>query len=315
MKKISVVLPVRNEEINIPLIFEKFVKIINEQPGYGWEIIFVNDGSLDNSEKIIKDLAQKNKFIKMVSLSRNFGHQEAISAGLDYSSGDAVITMDADLQDPPELCPEMIKEWEKGFEVIYAKRRTRKDSFLKKITAYLFYRFLKKITFLDIPMDAGDFRLMDRKAVNELKKFREKNRFLRGLSFFIGFKHSFVIFDRNPRLHGNTKYSFKKMFKLAINGIVGFSDFPPKLIGFSGFVIFIFGILGIASSLIGKLFSQNFSSFYSCLIIASIFFVGGLQIIMQGINSEYSDRIYTETLNRPLYIVRELTNFENQNDN
>jgi polyisoprenyl-phosphate glycosyltransferase len=308
MKKISIIIPVFNEELNIPLLFDKISAVKARLAGYDWEIIFINDGSSDGSEKIIREIGSANKFAKLINFSRNFGHQQAMSAGIDYSSGDAVITLDCDLQDPPEICPELISEWEKGSEIVYARRRTRKDSFLKKLAAFLFYRILNKIARLDIAMDTGDFRLMDRKVVDVLKKIQEKNRFLRGLLPFIGFRNSVILYDRAERLHGKSNYSLKKMIKLGIDGIVGFSDFPLKLILWSGFIITILGLLGLAAVLIGKFFAV-FSAFYSCLIIASIFLVGGTQIIMLGIIGEYIGRIYTEVQNRPFYIVKDLINF------
>jgi polyisoprenyl-phosphate glycosyltransferase len=310
MKKISIVLPVHNEEANLPLLFARFSNVIGQLANYDTEMILVNDGSIDNSEKIIREAARLDKNIKLINFSRNFGHQEAMSAGIDYSSGDAIITMDSDLQDPPEVCLEMIAEWEKGFEIVSARRRSRKDSFIKKITAHLFYRFLKKITDLNIAMDTGDFRLMDKVVVNALKKCQEKNRFLRGLASFVGFKNSYILYDRGPRLHGKTSYSLKKMLRLAMNGIIGFSNFPLKMIFLLGLIITGLGFFGLAATLIGGLFSQNFSSFYSFLIIASIFLIGGIQIFSQGINGEYIGRIYTEVQNHPLYIVKDALNFK-----
>ncbi|MDD5528236.1 MAG: glycosyltransferase family 2 protein [Patescibacteria group bacterium] len=311
MKKISIIIPVYNEEQNIPLLFDKLRSIKAKLNNYALEIIFINDGSKDNSEKAIREIGQTDNCVKLINFSRNFGHQQAISAGIDYSAGDAVITIDSDLQDPPEICLELIAGWEKGNEIVYAKRRSRKDSFLKKLTAHLFYRMLNKITYLNIAVDTGDFRLMDRKVVEALKKCPEKNRFLRGLSSYVGFQTSFVLYDREKRLHGKSNYSVKRMIKLAMDGVLGFSDFLPKLILISGSVIALLGFLGLAAVLIGKLFSPDFPFFYSRLIVAALFFIGGLQIIFLGVIGEYASRIYTEVQNRPFYIVKDLVNFEN----
>ena len=210
---ISLVLPIYNEEGNIKELYNRSVKVLNRIGEY--EIIFVNDYSKDNSLLKLKEISKKDDNVKIINFSRNFGHQIAITAGIDYANGDAVVVMDSDLQDTPETILKMADKWKEGYEVVYGKRRTRKDTFFKKITAFGFYRVLKKFANIDIPEDTGDFRLMDKKVVEEMRKLREHSRFMRGMTSWVGFKQTFVLFDREDRKYGETNYPFKKMIKLA----------------------------------------------------------------------------------------------------
>ena len=306
---ISFIFPVYNEEKNIPALFEEILKI-KSRISDDLEILFVNDGSKDKSEKLLKDLASKYPFVKIINFSRNFGHQIAITAGLDFASGDAAIIMDADLQDPPEVAIELIKKWKEGNEIVYAKRRTRKDGYFKRFTAYLYYRILRAVTDINIPEDTGDFRLLDRKAVAEIKRFREKSRYVRGLVSFIGFKQDFVLFDRNERHAGKTNYPFKRMLKFAIDGVTGFSIMPLRFISYFGLIVAFFSAVYIIYILYLKFFRPGGLVSGWAMTIVSIFFIGGVQIVMLGIIGEYIGRIYTDTQNRPLYIVKNKINFD-----
>ena len=240
----------------------------------------------------------------VIDLSRNFGHQIAITAGLDYVKGDAVITMDSDLQDPPEVCVQMLKQWENGYEVVYAKRKSRHgDSIFKRFAAKVFYALLDRLSDTPIPRDVGDFRLMDKKVVKELAKFHEHQRFLRGLVGYIGFKQTAVLFDRGSRQKGKTNYSVKKMWNLAVDGITGFSTTPIVLISRLGYLVSSLSVLGILYALGVKFFNPNRTVAGWTFIVVSIFFIGGVQLIMLGLLGSYIARTYKETQNRPLYIV------------
>ena len=314
MKQISFILPIYNEKENIEKLFSEILKIkncIDEDI----EIIFIDDGSSDGSTELLKNICQSHPFVKLIIFSRNFGHQIAITSGLDFASGDAVIIMDSDLQDPPEVALDLIKKWKEGYEVVYAKRRTRKDTLFKKTTANLFYKLLNVLSDIKIPENTGDFRLMDKKVVEEMKKCKEKSRFMRGLTSFIGFKQTSVLFDRNKRFKGKTHYSIKKMVKFALDGIVGFSMTPLRIISYFGFFIIFLSFLGIVYTLFMKFFSLKTAVSAWTLVIMAIFFIGGVQMIMLGIIGEYIGRIYKETQNRPLYIIKDKINFSENNEN
>lgn len=304
MKKIiTYIFPIYNETGNIPLLYETMHKLLAENKPYDYEIIFVNDGSKDDSlEKLIK-IQKKDKRVRVIDLSRNFGHQIAVTAGLDYAKGDAVIIMDSDMQDPPRVSFDLIKKWEQGFEVVYAQRKTRKDTFFKKLTADMFYRTLQKLAEIDIPRNTGDFRLMDRKVVDEIKKFKEHNRFLRGMVSFVGFKQTAVLFDRDERHAGETGYPLKKMLKFAADGIFSFSNAPIKLISRVGYAIAGISFLGIVYAIIMKLFFPEVTIEGWTFIVISILFIGGVQLIMLGVLGAYIGRIYTESQARPLYMI------------
>lgn len=307
MKKlISYIFPIYNETGNIALLYKTMDELLRSKPSYNYELIFVNDGSRDDSLEQLVDLQRKDARIIVIDFARNFGHQIAVTAGLDHANGDAVIIMDSDMQDPPKVSFELIEKWEEGYEVVYAQRRTRKDTFFKKLSADLFYRTLQKLADIDIPRNTGDFRLMDRKVVNELKRFKEHNRFLRGMVSFIGFKQVAVQFDRDERFAGETGYPLKKMLKFAADGIFSFSTVPLKFIRNFGFVIAGLAFLGILYAIFMKIFFPDVTIEGWTFIVISILFMGGVQLIMLGVLGSYIGRIYTEAQDRPLYMVRDV---------
>ncbi|NUM82270.1 glycosyltransferase family 2 protein [bacterium] len=304
--RLSIVIPVYCEEMLIEQCHARIKKALESLSKYEHEIIFVNDGSTDQTLTILKNISSNDPSVRVVSLSRNFGHQIALTAGLDIASGDAVVVIDADLQDPPELIPEMIKKWEEGYKVVYAQRTKRKgETRFKLWTASLFYRFMRKMTDVNIPVDTGDFRLMDKKVVDHLRSFRERSRFIRGIVSWIGFKQTAVEYVREERLNGETKYPFRKMLKFAIDGITSFSHKPLKMALTMGIVSTTVGLLLICYALISKLFfTQTTLSGWTSLLLVVVFF-GGIQLSTIGIIGEYIARIYDETKQRPLYIVEE----------
>ncbi|HPH97229.1 MAG TPA: glycosyltransferase family 2 protein [Anaerolineaceae bacterium] len=306
----SIIAPIYNEEDCLPLLYER-VKGVMDQTGEPWELILVDDGSRDKSNEIILSLNKKDERVKPVIFARNFGHQIAVTAGLDYSQGDAVVVIDADLQDPPEVILELIAKWREGYEVVYAVRAEREgESWFKKITASMFYRIIFRITDVNIPLDTGDFRLLDRKMVNVMNQMREKHRFLRGMSSWVGFKQVGVSYKRAARFAGSTKYPFKKMLKLALNAITSFSYFPLQVATYFGFIAAGLSILTIPVVIIMRAIgSQNFLGQASTLI--AVLFLGGVQLISLGILGEYIGRIYDEVKGRPLYVVRQAPEKEN----
>lgn len=303
-KLISYVLPVYNEQEGLQEFYKTLSKSIKSSEGsFDFEILFINDGSKDDSPNILKELFEKDNRIKVVNFSKNFGHQMAITAGIDLANGDAVIIMDTDLQDPPEVSLKLIEKWQEGFDIVYAQREQRQDGAVKKFTAYVFYRLLDKLSEVKIPKDTGDFRLLDKKVVDELRKFRETNRYMRGLTSFLGFNQTAVLFKRDKRFAGETHYPFKKMFKLAFDGITSFSTVPLKLITQFGFYVSLLSFIGIVYALIVRIFFPEITVQGTTFAIISVLFVGGVQIIMLGILGEYIGRIYQEVQHRPLYIV------------
>ncbi|MCY7485300.1 glycosyltransferase family 2 protein [Paenibacillus alvei] len=313
-KQISVVVPMYFEEQVVHECYKRLSKVLNETK-YDYEIIFVNDGSEDNTLELLSALAKDDQRVRVLDFSRNFGHQIAVTAGINHSSGDAVVVIDADLQDPPELINEMIKKWEEGYDVIYAKRRKRDgESKFKLITAKMFYRVLDNLTSIRIPVDTGDFRLMDRKVVEVLNAMDEKNRFIRGMVSWLGFKQIPIEFDRKERFAGETKYPLKKMIKFALDGIISFSTKPLKYAAYLGFFSVLISILIIAYTLVMKIAGSEsvVSGWASIMILVS--FLGGVQLLSISILGEYIGRIYEESKNRPLYIVKEKINFNNKND-
>jgi len=307
---LSIVLPVYNESENINALYQRLKKSLAHFEPH--EIIFVNDHSLDNTLDMITALAENDQCVKIINFSRNFGHQAAITAGIDFAAGDAVVVMDSDLQDTPETIPEMIAKWRKGFDVVYAQRRVRKDTIFKKSTAFVFYRLLKKIANIEIPEDTGDFRLMDKKVVREMRRLREHSRFMRGLTSWVGFKQTAVLFDREDRQHGQTNYPFQKMLKFAIDAFASFSTLPLRLASLLGFITAISSVVGIAYSLMRKIFFTDAVVSGWTFTIITIFFIGGIQLIVLGVLGEYIGRIYVETQNRPLYIVRDTVNIHDE---
>lgn len=282
--------------------------------GAPYEIIFVDDGSMDVSLMLLRDLRAKDEHVKFVSLSRNFGHQAAITAGLDHSSGEAVVVMDADLRGPPEVIPALIAKWREGFEVVVAVREGRTgETAFKRGTAALFYRLLQKLTSTAIYLDAADFRLMSRKAVNSLNRLRERHRFMRGLASWVGFRQTCVTFTRDVRQAGETKYPLRKMLRLALDGITSFSFFPLQLATYLGFGVSLISLLYVVYAIGLKLFTDELVPGWASVIVA-ILFVGGVQLITVGIIGEYVGRIYEEVKQRPLYFVDETAGIEHMRD-
>jgi glycosyltransferase involved in cell wall biosynthesis len=308
--EISVIIPIYNEEANIAALHKRLTSVLDSITS-SYELLFVNDGSADNSIGLIKTLASQDSKIKYIDFSRNFGHQIAVTAGLDKAIGDSVVIIDADLQDPPELIKDMYTKMKEGFQVVYAKRRKRKgEGFLKKFTAKLFYRILSKITSVSIPVDTGDFRIMDKKIVAALKKMPEQQKFLRGQISWIGFKQTFIEYDRDERLGGKTGYTYSKMIRFALDGITSFSNLPLKFAIFSGFVVSFIAFCIMLYALYGRFVLKNYVPGWTSLIL-SVMFIGGVQLISIGIIGEYISRISTNIRNRPLYIVNE-SNIETQ---
>ncbi|UOY92477.1 glycosyltransferase family 2 protein [Ectobacillus sp. JY-23] len=305
----SVVIPVYNEESVIHETYRR-LQAVMETTGETYELLFVNDGSQDHTAAIIKEYSAMNSSVKLIDFSRNFGHQIAITAGMDYASGDAIVVIDADLQDPPELILEMIEKWKEGYEVVYAKRIQRKgETFFKQQTAAWFYRVLRASTDVDIPVDTGDFRLIDRRVCDEMKRIQEKNRFVRGLFSWVGFRQTAIEYVRDERAAGETKYPLKKMVKLSLDGLTTFSYKPLKLAGYMGALLSIIGFVYMFMVLYQKLFLGNTVEGWASLIIIQLFF-SGMILILLGIVGEYIGRIYDETKNRPLYIVRDYHGLE-----
>ncbi|MBS4057617.1 MAG: glycosyltransferase family 2 protein [Bacteroidales bacterium] len=301
---ISVVVPIFNEELGLPELYDRLVASL-EPITPDFELIFVNDASRDNSLLLLRQLAGHDKRVKFISFSRNFGHQIAVTAGLEHSAGKAVVIIDGDLQDPPELIPEMVAQYQKGFKVVYARRRSRTgESFFKKLTAKLFYRILVRLTGVKIPIDTGDFRLIDRVIVEQLKLMPEPNKFLRGQIAWMGFRQTFVEFDRDARKYGKTGYPLSKMLRFALDGITAFSDVPLKLATTAGFAVSFIALLVIIYALIAHFFLDETITGWTSLIVSSMF-IGGIQLISIGIIGEYISRINNSVRQRPLYIVEE----------
>lgn len=305
-KLISYIFPIYNEAENIDLLYKTMVKVVATKKSYEYEFIFINDGSKDNSLSKLLTLQRDDSRIHVIDFSRNFGHQMAVTAGLDYAHGDAVIIMDSDMQDPPKVSLELIDKWHEGYEVVYAQRRTRKDSPFKKMTARVFYGLLATLAEIDIPQNTGDFRLIDRQVVDELKKFKEHDRFLRGLVSYVGFNQISVLFDRDERHAGVTGYPLKKMLKFAADGITSFSTFPLKLIRIIGTFIATLSILGILYAIFVRLFMPSVAVAGWAFIVISILFIGGIQTIMLSVLGSYIGRIFNEVKGRPLYSVKRI---------
>ena len=306
--EISIVVPLYNEEKNIRLMHDRLVSSILKITS-NFEIIYVNDGSKDNSFLELLKLSNEDERVKYINFSRNFGHQIAVTAGLDYSKGAVVVIIDGDLQDPPEVIPEMYAKYKEGFEVVYGQRLKRKgDNFFKKITAKYFYRILKKITSINIPLDTGDFRLIDQKIVKDLKNMPEQNKFLRGQIAWLGYRQTSIFFERDERKFGETGYPFSKMLKFALDGITGFSDVPLQFVTKTGIFISFISFLVILYAIFSHFILERTITGWTSLIISSMF-IGGVQLISVGIIGEYISRINKNVQNRPLYIVSE-TNIE-----
>ncbi|HOB19340.1 MAG TPA: glycosyltransferase family 2 protein [Candidatus Atribacteria bacterium] len=304
----SVVVPMYNEEEVIAETYKRLKKVM-DGTGETYELIFVNDGSRDRSAEIIRDLAKDDRNIRLIDFSRNFGHQIAVTAGLDYAAGQAVVIIDADLQDPPEVIPEMMKKWREGYHVVYGKRLKRQgETAFKKATAYMFYRVLAMLTNDSIPKDTGDFRLIDRKVCDAMKRLTEKNRFLRGMISWVGFNQTAVEYVRDERFAGETKYPLKKMLKFAADGIFSFTYKPLKLASYLGFILSISGFLYLLYVLYQRFIAHATVSGWASTIAVNIVF-NGITLIILGIIGEYVGRIYEEAKDRPLYLVKETIGF------
>lgn len=302
MKRISLVFPVYNEEEVLPMLYERVRRALTQLP-YEAEVILVNDGSRDRSLELMTKYHQEDPRFKIVDFSRNFGHQVAITAGMDAAGGDAVILMDADLQDPPELLPQFLKTWEDGYHVVYAVRKTRQEHALKQFAYRAFYRILQKISNIPIPLDSGDFCLMDRVVVDTIKSMDERHRFVRGLRSWVGFRQIGLEYDRDKRQAGEVKYTFSKLMKLALDGIFSFSYFPLQLASYTGFAVSGLSFFAIAVYLYKKLFVGHEPQGFPTLVTV-VLFLGGIQLISLGVIGEYIGRIYDEVKRRPTYIVR-----------
>ena len=314
MTAISIVVPMYNESENIDHFYNKVVSIM-KQMKKDFEIVCVNDGSSDDTLEKIQQLSKKDKRVKVIDLSRNFGKEVALTAGIDFATGQTVVPIDADLQDPPELIPQLYKKWEDGFDVVYAKRSERKgESFIKKMTAHLFYRTIRKLSNFNIPENTGDFRLMDRRVVDALVELRETQRFMKGLFSWVGFRQTHVEYSRDPRFAGQTKWNYPKLINLAIEGITSFSHVPLKLATYFGCIVS-FAAFGYAIFvMVKKLLIGDPVPGYSSMIVI-ILFIGGIQLFTIGIIGEYIGRIYYESKRRPLYFVRETYGFESNRIN
>ncbi len=314
MKKITIIIPAYNEEESLPPLYERLEKLMHSMEHYEFEILFVNDGSKDNTINLIKEYREKDNRICYVDFSRNFGKEIAMIAGLDYATGDCVIFMDADLQDPPELIPELVKYWEEGYDDVYAKRSSRKgETWLKKFTSKMYYRVLQHLTSVPIQEDTGDFRLLDRRCVNALKKMRESQRQSKSMFSWIGYKKKEVLYDRDPRIAGKTKWNYKKLVDLAIDGITSFTTSPLRISTYISIptfiVLFVYFVYVIAKCIVTNTMIQAYQA-----IILLILFFSGIQILLIGIIGEYLGRIFNESKNRPLYLVNEYNGEKEMND-
>lgn len=308
--EISAIIPSYNEQDNVGLMYERMTKTLSKiSPDY--EIIYINDCSKDQTLLRIKELAAKDTHVKYLSFSRNFGHQIAVSAGLDYCSGKAVAIIDGDLQDPPELIEQMYEKYKEGYKVVYARRTSREgETWFKKATAKIFYRLLASMTSIDIPVDVGDFRLIDQVIVKHLRNMPEKSKYIRGQISWIGYKQTFVNYHRDARIYGKTNYPLRKMLRFALDGITAFSDKPLKIASGLGIVAAIVSLLALVYALVAHFCFNSTITGWTSLIL-SVLFIGGVQLITIGIIGEYIARINNDVRNRPLYILEE-NNMEEQ---
>lgn len=301
---ISIVVPVFNEEPVLPELYRR-VRAVMDQTAVTWELLLVNDGSLDRSAEVIAELHAQDEKVRGISFSRNFGFQIAATAGLDHAQGEAIILSDADLQDPPEVFPEMIAKWREGFDVVYGVRKSREgETWFKLVTAKLFYRLIHRITNINIPLDTGDFRLMDRRVVEAIRHMPERNRFLRGLVPWVGFKQTGIAYERQARFAGESKYgSVKQMLPFALDAITSFSYIPLQLATYLGFTIAGISGLAILTVILVRLFGPETPLLGQATTLVAVLFLGGVQLISLGIIGEYLGRIYDEVKGRPLYLV------------
>ena len=314
MIKYSVIVPLFNEEA-VVCETHKRLSAVMSQPDGEYEIIFVNDGSRDSTETLVKQIMQNDSHVCLINFSRNFGHQTAISAGMDNARGQAIVVIDADLQDPPEVILEMIARWKEGYDVVYGKRSVREgETVFKKATAKIFYRFLASLTDIDIPTDTGDFRLIDRKVCDAMKTLKEKNRYIRGLVSWLGFKQTSVTYVRKERFAGETKYPLKKMLSFAGDAVTSFSDKPLKIAGYAGYLLSFISFIYLLYVVIRKITVGDFGEGWASIVAINLFFNGVILIVL-GIMGEYIGRIYDECKNRPLYVIAEKLGFDDDSDN
>ncbi len=314
MKKITIIIPAYNEEETLEKLYDRLSGVVNKIDNYEFEMLFINDGSKDKTRDILKLLREKDNRISYVNFSRNFGKEIAMMAGMDYANGDAVVFIDADLQDPPELIPELIKYWEEGYDDVYAKRRSRKgETFIKKITSKMYYKILQSLTRVEIQKDTGDFRLLDIRCVNALRKMRESQRCSKSMFSWIGYNKKEVLFDRDPRIAGTTKWNYKKLVDLAIDGITSFTTSPLRLSTYLSIptfiMLFVYFIYVIIKCITQSVPMQAFQA----LILICLFFFGTI-ILLIGIIGEYLGRIFNETKNRPLYFVDDYNGEKERNE-
>lgn len=310
--KYSFIIPIYNEEETLAEMYRR-VSAVMDRMDDTVELIFINDGSRDRSVHIIRELHQQDQRVCYLSFARNFGHQIAVTAGLNFARGEVIVVLDGDLQDPPELIPDMVEKWRQGYHVIYAQRvKRRKESWFKRFTAYAFYRILKYLADVDIPTDTGDFCLMDRQVVDLLNAMPERNRYIRGLRSWVGFRQTAIQFERDPRFAGEVKYTFRKSLALAINSLVSFSKVPLRISTYLGLVSAILALLMSLLILYWRLAAPNSPLTGFAAIAIAIFFLGSVQLISIGILGEYVGRIYEEVKGRPLYTLSEVAGFDNQ---
>ncbi len=314
MKKISIIIPAYNEEEALPALMERITKFADDTKDYDFEFLFVNDGSKDKTIELIKEYREKDKRVCYVDFARNFGKETAMKAGIDYATGDAVVFLDADLQDPPEIITEMIKYWEEGYDDVYAQRKSRKgETWMKKFTSKMYYKILQDLTNVPIQKDTGDFRLLDRRCVNALKVMNESQRNSKSMFSWIGYKKKAIFYDRDPRVAGKTKWNYSKLINLAIDGITSFTTSPLRISTFIAIptflVLFVYFIYVVAKSFIVH---QPIQAFQATILL--ILFFSGIQIMLFGIVGEYLGRIFNETKNRPLYLVNEYNGEKENNE-
>lgn len=303
MKKITVIIPAYNEEETLLKLYERLAGVVNNIGNYDFEMLFINDGSKDGTKEILKKLRKEDNRVSYINFSRNFGKETAMMAGMDYATGDAVIFMDADLQDPPELIPELVKYWEDGYDDVYAKRRSRKgETLLKKFTSKMYYKILQKLTRVEIQKDTGDFRLLDIRCVNALKRMRESQRCSKSMFSWIGYNKKEVLFDRDPRIAGTTKWNYKKLIDLAIDGITSFTTSPLRISTYLSIPTFLMLIIYFIYVIVKCTTQDMPMQAFQAIIIICLFFFGTI-ILLIGIIGEYLGRIFNETKNRPLYFV------------
>lgn len=314
MKKISIIIPAYNEEEALPALMERITKFADDTKDYDFEFLFVNDGSKDRTIELIKEYREKDKRVCYVDFARNFGKETAMKAGIDYATGDAVVFLDADLQDPPEIITEMIKYWEEGYDDVYAQRKSRKgETWMKKFTSKMYYKILQDLTNVPIQRDTGDFRLLDRRCVNALKVMKESQRNSKSMFSWIGYNKKAIFYDRDPRVAGKTKWNYSKLINLAIDGITSFTTSPLRISTFIAIptflILFVYFIYVIAKSFIVH---QPIQASQATILL--ILFFSGIQIMLFGIVGEYLGRIFNETKNRPLYLVNEYNGEKENNE-